>query len=144
DPQNAVDVIRHNHERIQFHMGKMHGNVQPTLFGNTSGTVQLHPSFAYLPKEVRSVVSDNGNEICPDPSVIVPFQANATAVVTFGVVIHGLLSCPASSKTDMHFTENHPERLWLQNVWHDAQPDRPLRQLHRLRSQHRQRRMLVQ
>ncbi|MGQ9925824.1 MAG: hypothetical protein ACUVS4_03035 [Chloroflexaceae bacterium] len=111
DPQNAMDMIRHYYKRIQFHMRKMDRNIQLALFCNPSRVVQLHLSFGYPAKEVRTAVCDDGNEIRPDPGVIIPFQSNATAVVTCGIMMHGLLLGPAGLKTFMHCTEYHPERL---------------------------------
>jgi len=83
-----VNVIGHDDECIQCHMGKMEWNVQPALFSHAADVVQPHVAIYDVTEQRHPFVGDEGDEICPWLGVIVPFQADGSAMVTVWVIWH--------------------------------------------------------
>jgi len=86
-----VNMIGHDDERIQCHVGKVGWNVQPTLFGHAAGVVQPHVAIHDFTEQRHPFVGDQGDEICPWLGVIVTFQADGSAMVAVRVIWHGLI-----------------------------------------------------
>jgi len=86
-----VNVIGHDDECIQCHMGKMEWNVQPALFSHAADVVQPHVAIYDVTEQRHPFVGDEGDEICPWLGVIVPFQADGSAMVAVWVIWHGLI-----------------------------------------------------
>jgi len=84
-----VNVIGHDDECIQCHMGKMEWNVQPALFSHAADVVQPHVAIYDVTEQRHPFVGDEGDEICPWLGVIVPFQADGSAMVAVRVIWHG-------------------------------------------------------
>jgi len=68
---DRVQMIGHNNEGIQFHVGITQWQVLPTSLNNLAKAVQLHRTVANFPQEVPSVVGAKGDKICSGLGVIV-------------------------------------------------------------------------
>ncbi len=89
DPNDSVDMVRHDHKFIQPDMGQMIGQVVPCEMHHFPQFIQHHPTIHHLAKQTFPVLRANGDEIRPRLCVIVPLQPDGTAVVFFRVVGHG-------------------------------------------------------
>ena len=68
----TVDVIGHNHECVQLDVRVMFGQNQPIFFNNFFSLNILKNHFA--------IMRANGDKIRSLPRIVVPLQANGTAV----------------------------------------------------------------
>lgn len=73
---DGVQMIGHDNEGIQFHVGVTQWQVLPTSLDNLAKAVQLHRTFANLPQEVPSVLGAKGDKICSGLRVIVFLKAD--------------------------------------------------------------------
>ncbi len=71
NPDNRMEMIRHDHEGIQFYSGKMDGNFIPT--GSHNITVFIQPHFTVLDfsKQAFPIFHAHGYEIGARVGVIV-------------------------------------------------------------------------
>ena len=81
NPNEPVNMIRHNRIGIQPHMWKMSGNVQPTGGRNLTRNVQPHLSIYNFAEQTGPIMGADGHEIRPFPAVIKPGQTERTALV---------------------------------------------------------------
>jgi|GEM_PF-6497818 len=89
-----MNVIGHDDECIQCHMGKMEWNVQPASFSHAADVVQPHVAIHDFAEQQHPFVGDEGDEICPWLGVIIPLQADGSAMMAVGVIRHGsILRC---------------------------------------------------
>lgn len=63
-------MIGHYNKFVQYGMGKMFGNLHPTLVGNFTGFIQLHGAFGNGSEQTLAVMGYNGYEICPRLRII--------------------------------------------------------------------------
>ena len=86
--QDAVDMVWHDDECIQLDMREMVRYVRPTLVCDATRIVQPHLARHHLAEQTQPVLGTDGHKIRPRLRVIVFGQANAAAVVLFGIVFH--------------------------------------------------------
>lgn len=78
---DSVHMVWHDDPRVQFDMGIMIWKVIPCGLNNPPRSVQPHFAVNDLSEKRDSVLSANGDEICPILTVIKPTEAHRTAVV---------------------------------------------------------------
>lgn len=101
NPQNPMNVIGHDDECIQCNMRKMGGNVQPASFSNAADRIQLHFAIHDVTKQRHTFIGDDGDEIRTGLGVIVPLQADGSAMMAVGVIWHeSILRCGRFSGTN--------------------------------------------
>lgn len=86
--QDAVDMVWHDDECIQLDMREMVRYVRPTLVCDATRIVQPHFRIHHPAEQTRAVLRDDGDKIRPGLGIIVALQADASAVVLFGIVFH--------------------------------------------------------
>ncbi len=73
DPQNPVNVIRHDHKFVQFHQRKMIGNGAPTLLRHLPRIIQPHFRTCDFTKQAGASTGADGNEIRPSLRIVISF-----------------------------------------------------------------------
>jgi hypothetical protein len=84
-----MDMIWHDHVRIQRHVGNMLWNVSPTLHPNLPVRVQSHLAAHDLAEQALVAMRANRNEIRAGRCVVVPAKADRMSMVLERVVPHG-------------------------------------------------------
>jgi hypothetical protein len=85
---DSMHMVRHDNAFIQFHMGKMGGNIVPTLFDNTSCIIQPHFSIDNISEQTFPVLRTAGHKIRAYMGIIVSLETYRTTSVSVGVVFH--------------------------------------------------------
>lgn len=71
NPNDAMNVVRHDDELVKLNMGEMGGNLLPTLLGDLPGGVEVHDVVGDFSKKAFSVVGAKGEEICPHLGIVI-------------------------------------------------------------------------
>ena len=80
NPQDAMDVVGHDDEFVQLHVGTDDGCPLPFLLGDLPKPFILEQALA--------VVGAEGDEVCPWAGVVPPPQPDGTPMVFLRVVAH--------------------------------------------------------
>ena len=92
-----MDVIGHNDEFIDFNTRIIFENFIPYGLNHAPGIIQHHFPIHDFAEKACPVLGANGDEICPGFGIIVPLQANGSAVLFFGIVFYSNISSPLIS-----------------------------------------------
>jgi hypothetical protein len=65
--------------------------LEPFGTNDFAAFVQLHTTIYHLPKQMRPFMRAEGNEIRSGLGIIMPFEADGTAVMNSAIVWHGLI-----------------------------------------------------
>ena len=90
---DAVDVVGHHGEFVQFDGWEPVRNSIPDRTDHLPCVVQAHPLIGHVTEQTETVLRNNGEEVCARPGVIVPSQADRPAVMAVRVVAAGQC-CP--------------------------------------------------
>jgi hypothetical protein len=71
-------MVGHYSIAIQFHLGKMEGNLQPALLDKSSRLIQLNLTVHYLPEQTGPVMCADGHEIRPQLRIIISLQTDGS------------------------------------------------------------------
>jgi len=95
DAYDAVDMIGHHHEGVQFHVLEMVRDFMPTRAHDFPHVVQPHFPVHHVAEQRGAPVGADGDEIRARLGVIVSLQPDGTAVVALEFVIgHSVSSEP--------------------------------------------------
>jgi len=77
--EDAMDMVRHYHIRIQGYLREMAWNLPPTLLNEVSQSIQDDIPIQDMPEEALVLERDQGDVIPSRLSVIIPLQADGSA-----------------------------------------------------------------
>ncbi|MCK4410754.1 hypothetical protein KAV67_00580, partial [Candidatus Bipolaricaulota bacterium] len=83
DHDNAMNVIRHDHECIQVDGREPVGQCMPCLRHHASSIIDLHVSVHNLAEQARPILCAEGDVVRTGSAVIVSPQTNAAPTVSF-------------------------------------------------------------
>ncbi len=85
---DSVQVIGHDHPRVQFEMGKMLWNCLPAIPRYLLPFIQPHLPIHDLAHQALPTLDTDGHEIGPGRPVVATGQAYGTPVVLGRIVFH--------------------------------------------------------
>src|SRR6185437_9063445 len=88
DMNDSMHMIRHDDERVQFHIWKMFRYFIPAFFRNYSSVIQLHRAADNIAKQMFAVVNAKGDEIRAVAGVIVSTQSGGSSMMFPGIEFH--------------------------------------------------------
>lgn len=91
DDDDPVQMVWHNHERVQFRVGKMVRNIQPALYDKASRVIQPHLAVNHVTEQDFPVVRTDRHEVSPFLPVIIIAQTDGLPMVFLRVEPHGLI-----------------------------------------------------
>ncbi len=94
DVKDSVNVIGHDHERVQLDAGEMAGNVIPARLNQFATFVQPYLTAGHLPEQAFPTVRADRHEIRAGLRVVVPFQPNGLAMPPLGIAPHVWSTAP--------------------------------------------------
>ena len=87
DDDDSMQVVGHDDECIYPRMSEMLGDSLEATLRDLAARTESHPLINDLTQKTALPLRADGDEICPGPSVVVPFQANGARVANTHVVI---------------------------------------------------------
>jgi len=78
---DTVDMVRHDHKRIQFDIGAEDAGANPFFVNNSSKRIHSHLPTHHLAKQTHPTLRADRNEIRARLGVIVTLQADGTPVM---------------------------------------------------------------
>jgi hypothetical protein len=85
---DAVDMVRHDHEGIDFDAGVCPGNFVPGRLHHVGRRGGTHLAVDDLAEQRSPVLDADGDDVETGGAVVVAFEADGAAVMAFGVVWH--------------------------------------------------------
>lgn len=77
DQDNAMHMVWHDDEFVKGDMGKMNGNINPVLMGDSPHRRHLHFAIHHLAEERFAVMRTDGDEISASGRIVPAAQAGA-------------------------------------------------------------------
>ena len=84
DPEQNMDMVRHDHERIHFDLGMAGRQIQPCLVGDFAQGIEKHVLVHDAPKHGHPFVGADGDEIRTRPGVIMVGMAQGISPLFHG------------------------------------------------------------
>jgi hypothetical protein len=76
DPKYPMDMIRHNHEFVQFNVPEMFWNGVPAILHHHPNIIQPHPTINHIPKQTLPPPGTHRHEIPPGTNIIIIPQSH--------------------------------------------------------------------
>lgn len=86
---DAVDVVGHDDVCVQFHIGADGFGAHPFVAGHFTERIQMHHTMGDFTEQPGAVVGDDGDVLRTHVCVIVPLDADRTAMEAIGGGVYG-------------------------------------------------------
>jgi hypothetical protein len=104
---DRMDVVGHDHERVQFHIGPQDCRAQPLLLHDGAERAEMHVIIRDLPEQAFPAVRTDRQVIRTGPRIVVALQPDGPAAVDLRIVPHrhALRAAPHSKSIGAPFLE---------------------------------------